>query len=139
MEYRLTFLGRLKGAIGELYRHAVTVDAESSEAARLKLYDTHEHISLLTIARDATDQETVTHAAAQVNASRGVWPNKLGFDHRGWSYTVRAGEWNAISRRTGWFGQGLSPKLAQEAARAGKARKRGNLAVAELLKDAVQL
>lgn len=90
--------------------------------------------------RIPTDQETVVHWAAQQNASKGVWPNQLGFDARGWSYTVRAGEWNAISRRTGWFGQGASPNLAREAAQAnGGARKRGNVVVAELLKSAVQV
>ena len=43
---RITFNGKLRGALGISYRHVVTVEAADSDAARLKLYDTHEHISI---------------------------------------------------------------------------------------------
>ena len=44
--YRITFFGRLAGALGESGHHTLTVEAPDVEAARLKLYDTHEHLSI---------------------------------------------------------------------------------------------
>lgn len=49
MIYHAKFWGRRVGAIGVWSCHAVDVDAPDEEAARLKLYDTHEHISALTL------------------------------------------------------------------------------------------
>jgi hypothetical protein len=43
--YKIQFTGRLKNAIGKTYSQTITVTAESEEAARLKIYDTHEHAS----------------------------------------------------------------------------------------------
>lgn len=43
------FTGRKVGAIGAFCEFIVTVEAENEDAARLKLYDTHEHISKLMI------------------------------------------------------------------------------------------
>jgi len=40
------FIGRLNGAIGITYPQNKEVRAENYEAAVLKLYDTHEHISI---------------------------------------------------------------------------------------------
>jgi hypothetical protein len=40
--YRVTFEGRAKGAIGIFYPITLHISAESEEAARLKVYDTHD-------------------------------------------------------------------------------------------------
>lgn len=50
VRYRFEIYARLRGAIGVCYLHTVEVDATDAEAARLKLYDTHEHIQVLKIA-----------------------------------------------------------------------------------------
>jgi hypothetical protein len=47
--YEVRFYGRTIGAIGILYWITDTVQAENEEAAKLKLYDKYEHISILTI------------------------------------------------------------------------------------------
>ena len=47
--YHCKFHGKLAGAIGISYAHIVTVQAETPEAANLKLYDTHDHIMHLEI------------------------------------------------------------------------------------------
>jgi hypothetical protein len=47
--WRLTFRGRKKGVIGISYRCQITVEAPDRETARLKAYDTHEHIHSLKI------------------------------------------------------------------------------------------
>jgi hypothetical protein len=49
MKYQAYFYGRQRGAIGIFHQCSATVEAESVEAARLKLYDTHEHISVARI------------------------------------------------------------------------------------------
>ncbi len=43
--YRCVFHGRKLGAIGVFGFHVVELDAEDPESARLKCYETHEHIS----------------------------------------------------------------------------------------------
>ena len=48
-KYRITFIGRLIGAIGIHYQHKVDVEADSEDSAIEKLYETHEHIMVLTI------------------------------------------------------------------------------------------
>jgi hypothetical protein len=45
VRYRAEFWGRTIGAIGVTSRYVVEVEADNLEAARLKLYDTYEHIS----------------------------------------------------------------------------------------------
>lgn len=45
MKYTAHFFGRNKGAIGISQRFIVFVVADNEDDARLKLYDTHEHIS----------------------------------------------------------------------------------------------
>jgi hypothetical protein len=45
MRYTFSFHGRTRGAIGIFYQCEATVEADTLEAAQLKLYDTHEHIS----------------------------------------------------------------------------------------------
>lgn len=43
-QYTCAFVGRRAGAIGISTRVAITIWTESPEAARLKCYDTHEHL-----------------------------------------------------------------------------------------------
>ena len=45
MRYRATFLGCLHGAIGLPQRCVTYVTAPDPEYARLRLYETHEHIT----------------------------------------------------------------------------------------------
>lgn len=45
--FKAIFQGRESGAIGAFSQHTATVTAKDDEAARLKLYDTHDHISHL--------------------------------------------------------------------------------------------
>ena len=45
MKYTAHFIGKNKGPIGILQRFKVVVEADNEDDARLKLYDTHEHIS----------------------------------------------------------------------------------------------
>jgi len=48
--YSCTFRGRENGSIGSIHLgFCVVVNAENEKEAELKLYDTHEHISLLSI------------------------------------------------------------------------------------------
>ena len=42
--YKIVFYGRLNGAIGICYSITETVQADTEEEARLKLYDKYEHI-----------------------------------------------------------------------------------------------
>jgi len=44
--YTFAFTGRAKGAIGVFHGCTQTVEAETREAAELKLYDTHDHVHL---------------------------------------------------------------------------------------------
>lgn len=52
--YIATFVGRKAGAIGISYHITTTVLADSPAAARLKLYDTYEHIHGLTLKEQST-------------------------------------------------------------------------------------
>ena len=45
--YVVTFLGRIRGAIGTTYRITHTVDAATPQDAMRRLYETHEHITVL--------------------------------------------------------------------------------------------
>jgi hypothetical protein len=49
MKYQLVFYGRKVGAIGIMYWITVTIEASSEDEARIKIYDTHEHISGLVV------------------------------------------------------------------------------------------
>ena len=51
MSWRVVFYGREAGAIGALSWWDITVEAPSIDAARLKLYETHEHIRIESIER----------------------------------------------------------------------------------------
>ena len=48
-KYKFTFLGVKLGAIGKRVKFTVTTEAENLESAKLKLYDTHEHIQILSV------------------------------------------------------------------------------------------
>lgn len=47
--FSITFRGREKNAIGVSSTYTKVVDAVDFEAARLKLYDTHEHIHVIVV------------------------------------------------------------------------------------------
>jgi hypothetical protein len=49
MKYKIRFKGRTVGAIGITYRINTTVEAETPEAAQLKLYDKWDTITELEI------------------------------------------------------------------------------------------
>ena len=51
MTWRIVFYGREVGAIGTLSRWELIVDAPDIDTARIRLYDTHEHISIESIER----------------------------------------------------------------------------------------
>ena len=44
MKYLCSFYGRKLGAIGIFYNIVIVVDAESPNGAKVKAYETHEHI-----------------------------------------------------------------------------------------------
>ena len=46
-KYKFTFLGVENGAKGKRYKYTVTTEAYNFNDAKLKLYDTHEHIRIL--------------------------------------------------------------------------------------------
>lgn len=54
--FKCYFTGRKVGAIGIFYDFIVTVQAENEEQARLKVYETHEHLSKWS-AREIPDEE----------------------------------------------------------------------------------
>lgn len=43
--WMLAFTGRKNGALGITYRVEIEVEAETAEAARMRAYNTHEHIA----------------------------------------------------------------------------------------------
>ena len=48
--YRVSWKkGRTAGALGVFYPDSVTVEAETPEEARLKAYETHEHLMFVTV------------------------------------------------------------------------------------------
>jgi len=47
--YKFNFIGVLNGSIGKRYKYSKTVQAENITEAHLKLYDTHEHISITSV------------------------------------------------------------------------------------------
>ena len=50
-QYTFMFIGREKGAIGSFHDCRKAVEAPDMDAAKLKLYDTHEHITALECVR----------------------------------------------------------------------------------------
>lgn len=49
MRYRCDISARKKGAIGSFSRFEIEVEAENEDAARLALYDTHDHVHVVRI------------------------------------------------------------------------------------------
>lgn len=49
MKYLATFYGRRAGAICAFYTCNVEIEANHTDDVRLKLYETHEHISYLRV------------------------------------------------------------------------------------------
>ena len=56
MTYYCTFIGRRAGAIGITHHCREFVEAPDKEAARIKLYTTHEHIQGLSIVEAWSNQ-----------------------------------------------------------------------------------
>lgn len=50
-QYKIIFIGRLNGAIGITYKITKEISAESEEAATLKLYESYEHIRVISITK----------------------------------------------------------------------------------------
>ena len=48
-KYDVAFTGREVGAIGICSRFCFEIEAESEDAARLKIYETHEHLMRVNI------------------------------------------------------------------------------------------
>lgn len=48
-KYKFSFLGVENGAIGKRYKYTKTIDAENFEEAKIRLYDTHEHITITSV------------------------------------------------------------------------------------------
>jgi len=55
-KYKFTFQGKKIGSIGKLQKFTITTEAENFDAAKLKLYDTHEHIHILKVNDKAVDK-----------------------------------------------------------------------------------
>ena len=55
--YRFDIHARLKGAIGLCYDHVVETEGETVDEAKLKLYDTHEHITIWSYSVVPAEQE----------------------------------------------------------------------------------
>ena len=58
MKFYIEFYGRENGAIGIRSHYARTVEADSRDAAILKLYENFEHISVLKIEETGGDHES---------------------------------------------------------------------------------
>lgn len=48
-KYKFIFEGVKIGAIGKRQKFTITTEAENFESAKLKLYDTHEHIYIISV------------------------------------------------------------------------------------------
>lgn len=57
--------------------------------------------------------------AVSMLAERHIWPNGLGFEWRGWEYTISEpdGRWCAYHRKSGRHGKDEGPVLARLAAK----------------------
>ena len=56
-KYTFSILAVKIGAIGKRSKFTVTIEAEKFEAAKLKLYDTHEHIFILKVNGKPVDKD----------------------------------------------------------------------------------
>lgn len=55
-KYKFKILAVKNGSIGKRYNFTVTTEAENFEDAKLKLYDTHEHIQILKVNNKPVDK-----------------------------------------------------------------------------------
>jgi len=56
-KYTFTILAVKNGSIGKRSKFTVTTEAENFDAAKLKLYDTHEHIHVLKVNGKQVDKD----------------------------------------------------------------------------------
>jgi hypothetical protein len=56
-KYKFSFLGVKNGSIGQIQNFIVTTEAENFEDAKSKLYDTHEHITILKVNNKPVDKD----------------------------------------------------------------------------------
>ena len=64
--FTITFQGRKKGSIGIFEVYTMTIDADDIGAAVSKLYETHEHIRIVTH-NNGTAQDIDANVAVNVN------------------------------------------------------------------------
>lgn len=55
-KYKFIFLGVKNGSIGKKQRFTLTIEADNFKDAKLKMYDTHEHIQILSVNGIKPDQ-----------------------------------------------------------------------------------
>lgn len=55
-KYKFQFTGVKNGSIGKRSKFTITTEAENFEDAKLKIYDTHEHITVLKVNDKAVDK-----------------------------------------------------------------------------------
>ena len=55
-KYKFYFEGRKNNAIGKFYKFTLIIEAANFEAAKLKIYDTHEHIRILKLNNKPVDK-----------------------------------------------------------------------------------
>lgn len=71
-KYRCTFQGREVNAAGIMSRFSIEVEADTPEAARLKIYDTHEH--LMDVRIEPVDSTTYT---TSINGLPAAWSPEI--------------------------------------------------------------
>lgn len=71
--YRIEFNGREKNAIGVTYRIVKEVRATDEQAARLKLYETHEHILVSSIVEVPPAREKLRAVTLILSDARGIY------------------------------------------------------------------
>ena len=55
--YKFNFLGVLNGSIGKRVKITKVIEADNFDDAKLKLYDTHEHITILKVNGKQVDKD----------------------------------------------------------------------------------
>lgn len=56
-KYTFSFLGVKNGSIGKRKKFKLVIEAENFDTAKLKLYDTHEHITITAVNNKAVDRD----------------------------------------------------------------------------------
>lgn len=86
--YRATFTGRTKDAIGAFSRHTVEIEVDGNAiddvgletAARLALYETHDHIQGLKLELAAPEFAYIVQIASERDQITLEWLNARGYD-----------------------------------------------------------